>query len=299
MNRFLPLLVVFFLSPLLAPAEEGEKPAAESPETLEAAFHYQEGTVSLDNGLAEIKIPAGFRYLGPKDTETVLVRIWGNPSGDHTLGMIVPSNASPADDEGWGVIITYEEEGYVKDKDADSIDYQDLLKDMQEGTKESSEERVKQGYESIELVGWAESPSYDKASHKLYWAKELKFGDSEENTLNYNIRVLGRRGVLVLNAVAGINDLPLIREKMPAVIASIDFKEGHRYADFNPASDKVATYGLAALVAGGVAAKTGLLKGLIAIVLAAKKFIIVGVIALGVLIKNILMGKKRETPPVG
>src|SRR2546426_2131137 len=35
--------------------------------------------------------------------------------------------------------------------------------------------------------------------------------------------------------------------------------EGHRYADFVPGTDKVAEYGIAALIAGGVAAKAGLL----------------------------------------
>src|SRR5205814_4303057 len=120
-----------------------------------------------------------------------------------------------------------------------------------------------QGYAAMELIGWAAPPRYDKAAHKLYWAKELKFSGETGNTLNYNIRVLGRRGVLVLNAVAAMLQLPEIEKNTPKILAAIDFNPGNRYADFSEASgDKVASYGIAALVAGGVAAKLGLFKGL-------------------------------------
>ena len=43
------------------------------------------------------------------------------------------------------------------------------------------------------------------------------------------------------------------------LLASLDFAAGKRYADFNSSTDKVAEYGLAALVAGVAAKKLGLL----------------------------------------
>src|SRR4029453_13707793 len=96
-------------------------------------------------------------------------------------------------DEGWGVVITYDEDGFVEDDDAAEINYTELLADMQKDTRSESEAREKGGCKSIELVGWAAPPHYDDATHKLYWAQELSFGSSPEHTLNYNIRVLGRR----------------------------------------------------------------------------------------------------------
>jgi uncharacterized membrane-anchored protein len=129
--------------------------------------------------------------------------------------------------------------------------------------------------------------------HKLYWAKELKFRGADENTLNYNIRILGRRGVLVLNAVAAMSQLPEIEQKAPKILAAIDFNPGHRYADFSEAAgDKVASYGIAALVAGGVAAKLGLFKGLWVAILAAKKFVIIGFVALAAWLRK-LFGKNK------
>src|SRR4029450_9273352 len=117
--------------------------------------------------------------------------------------------------------------------------------------------RSKMGYPETQLVGWATPPRYDKATHKMYWAKELKFADSEENTLNYNIRILGRYGVLVLNAVAGMRQFNQIETNTPDLVKMVEFNQGNRYADFNSDTDKVAAYGLAALVAGGLAAKAG------------------------------------------
>jgi uncharacterized membrane-anchored protein len=194
------------------------------------------------------------------------------------------------------VVITYDKDGHVKDDDADSIKYDELLKEMQEGIAEANAARKQQGYGTMALVGWAEAPRYDKASHKLYWAKELRFDDAKQNSLNYNIRVLGREGVLVLNAVAGMDQIAHIKGEMQTVTAFTEFNPGNRYADFDAKSDKVAEYGLAALVAGGVAAKLGFFGKLFALLLAFKKLIFVGVAVAGTgLLK--LFGRKKDAAP--
>ncbi|MEO7777208.1 MAG: DUF2167 domain-containing protein, partial [Fibrobacteria bacterium] len=135
-------------------------------------------------------------------------------------------------------------------------------------------------------VGWAEKPHYDKDAHKLHWAKELRFGDSQENTLNYNIRILGRKGVLVLNAVAGMSSFPAVKEGIRPILDAVDFQEGHRYSEFNPKLDKVATYGIGGLVAGGILAKVGFFKLLLVGLLALKKFLIIGVVAVIAIVRR-------------
>ncbi|MBK7947381.1 MAG: DUF2167 domain-containing protein [Deltaproteobacteria bacterium] len=247
---------------------------------LDAALEYQSGSIPIGDGLATLSLPDTLRYMNPENTERLLVEGWGNPSGGGTLGMIVPSGSSPLSGDSWGVVLSYDEEGYVSDEDADGIDYDTMLEEMQAATNEENAARAEQGFEQVELVGWAERPRYDAETHKLFWAKELAFEGSPSNTLNYNVRVLGRRGVLVLNAVASMDQLELIQSVMPGVIAAAEFDEGHRYADYQPGTDKLATYGIAALVAGGVAAKSGLLTKLIALALAGKKLLIPALVAL-------------------
>jgi uncharacterized membrane-anchored protein len=271
-----------------APDEQMQARLAAAKKLVDG-LNYQQGEITLGGGVAKLTVPAEFRYLNPKDTDTVLIKIWGNPPGEEsTLGMLVPASTGPLDPSSWGVIITYDQDGYVKDDEAAKINYDDLLKEMQAGTREANKARQKEGYATVNLVGWAAQPRYDQATHKMYWAKELKFEEAEENTLNYNIRVLGRRGVLVLNAVSGMSQLQEIEKAAPTILSMVDFQEGHRYADFNPASDKVATYGIAALVTGGVLAKGGFFKVLIGAILAFKKFAIIGAIALFAGLKSLL-----------
>ena len=293
MKKYAALLL---LTPWLCLADDppARAPSLESLQTLAASLHYQQGKIPLKSGLATITLPDNFRYLSPDDTDIVLHKMWGNPQGPKTLGMIVPSEQSILDPRAWAVVVTYSDDGYIKDSDAGKIDYTKLLKEMQEGTREASKEREKAGYPSIELVGWAKPPHYDQETHKMYWAKEIKFGGTRNNTLNYNIRVLGRGGVLVLNAVAPMSSLPDIEEQVPALVTMTEFDSGKRYADFNGSTDKVAAYGLAALVAGGIAAKAGLFKVLWLGLLALKKFVIIGFIALAGFIKKLF---NRNQPP--
>jgi uncharacterized membrane-anchored protein len=142
---------------------------------------------------------------------------------------------------------------------------------MQDQTRAASKKRVADGYESLELLGWARQPYYDKASKKLYWAKRLRFGDATDETLNYNIRILGRRGVLNLNVVASMEALPWIDRQNGDILSMVSFNQGNLYKEFNPSIDEAAAYGIAGLIAGGVLTKTGFFKGLLVLLLASKK----------------------------
>lgn len=306
MKKIHPLLCIsfcIFILPLLAvgqekqesptpaaekSAEEKQKEALESAQAIIKQLQFKQGEITLANGLAKVSLPEDFSYLDGNDTVTVLTKLWGNPPSEgKPLGMLLSKDADLLSDDSWVVVMEYEEDGHVSDEDANKIDYKDLLKSMQKGSLEVNKKRVEQGYPPITLVGWAASPHYDQASHKLHWAKELKFGDSPTNELNYNIRVLGRQGVLVLNVIARMGQLQTIQAEMPKILSMVDFAPGQTYADYNPSTDKLATYGLAALVAGGVAAKMGLLKFLWVGILAFKKLIIVGVIAIGAFIAKL------------
>ncbi len=296
-NKVLLLLVGVLLTgwSILYADEPVPDSAAEPKEmTVEefvASLTFQQGKIELPGGIATLNLPESFRYLDPADTERVLVQAWGNPSGKGTLGMLVPTDVGVVAQNSWAVVIHYEEDGHVSDDDADSIDYDDLLQSMQEKVAEESKERLAKGYEAIKLVNWAAKPHYDKAAHKLYWAKEIAFGEDPEHTLNYNIRVLGRKGVLVLNAVSAMTQLGMVEREMAQVLSFTDFNSGNRYADFDSRQDKTAAYGLAALVAGGVAAKAGLFGKLFAVLLAAKKLVIAGVIGIGAFLTKLFRKK--------
>jgi uncharacterized membrane-anchored protein len=126
----------------------------------------------------------------------------------------------------------------------------------------------------VHLIGWGSPPYYDKNQHTLHWAKLLRFGDGLDETLNYNVRILGRKGVLVFNAIATPQQLPEIKASIPGLLANVSFVRGQQYNDFTSGIDEVAAYGIGGLVAGKVLAKVGLF-GLIL------KFWKIGLLALG------------------
>lgn len=257
-------------------------------------LNYKFGDVTLSDGLATLHLGEEFRYLGPSDAERVLTEAWGNPPGNVSLGMIVPADISPLDPtKGWGVVITYSEEGHVSDDDADEIDYDELLEQLQEATEEANGGRISAGYEPMHLVGWAEPPRYVGDKHSLYWAQQLAVDGAPQHSLNYAIRVLGRKGVLEFNAVSGIDQLAAIKPEMEAIFARVEFEEGNRYIDFDPDIDEVAAYGLGGLIAGKVALKAGLWAGLLKLLIAGKKFILFIVIGGIAGIKG-LLGMRKD-----
>jgi uncharacterized membrane-anchored protein len=300
--KYLLILCLIVFPATVAASKKTEKTAPKDPvaaaeksaaEAFEAQFDFQRGKIVLPGGMATLNVPENFRYLSPEQADRILVEAWGNPPGTKTLGMLFPSEVSPISEEGWGVVITFQEDGYVKDDEAGKINYNELLQQMKEATAEENKERQKQGYEAINLVGWAASPHYDRATHKLYWAKELNFAGAPANTLNYDIRMLGRRGVLSFNAVAAMNQLGAIENDMKEVLGFAEFNAGHRYADFSSGTDKVAAYGIGALIAGKVAAKVGLFKLALGFILAGKKFILLALIPVAGLVKKFFGGKSE------
>ena len=261
-------------------------------DSINALFSFQNGKIEIGEGVAYIEVPDGFKYLDPKQSKQVLEDIWGNPPSSIGLGMLFPQDCMPASDFTYAIEINFSDEGYIDDEDAQELNYDELLEEMIEDTREESKERERMNYGTVELIRWASPPFYDAETKKLHWAKELNFDGAEENTLNYDIRILGRRGFLNLTAIADMTELENIKSDIDQILSAVHFNEGHTYADFNPDIDKIAAYGIGGLIAGKVLAKAGLLAGL------AKfgKFILVGILALFGALRKRLFGKKEVAP---
>lgn len=223
------------------------------------ALDLRQGQIMLEGGMATVTVPEGYYFLGPKDARYVLSTVWGNPDDPTLLGMIFRRDQTPYAQGGWGLTLQFDPMGYVSDSDAETYDYASLLKQMQSDTLAENPQREKDGYQPIELLGWAATPHYEKGEHKLYWAKKLRFGDDKVETLNYNIRGLGRKGVLVANFIATMDELPAIEAAAPDVMKMISFTEGNRYSDFVAGTDAVADVGIGGLIAGGALANAGLI----------------------------------------
>ena len=159
---------------------------------------------------------------------------------------------------------------------------------MQEDSKSENEQRLRLGYPQVAIVGWASEPFYDSNTKKLHWAKELKFDSSEINTLNYNVRVLGRRGYMNLNVIGDMDVLQDVQNNINPILESVEFMPGNQYSDFDPDLDEVAAYGIGGLIAGKVLAKAGFFV----LLLKFWKFIAIGVVGLYAAFKKKIFGTK-------
>lgn len=258
-------------------------------DSAERSFHYKTGKVVLQNGLGTLNVAPGFKFLEGREAIYVLEEMWGNLKGQHPLGIIVPESDGAILSD-YAFILHYEDMGYVKDNDAKDINYDDLLKQLKEDSKESNKQRIAEGLQTIDVLGWASKPYYDNNRKILHWAKELKVGEDSAHTLNYDIRILGRKGVMVLQAVADMEMLDTVNKNLDKIIGMVSFNEGNRYSDFNSKTDDIAAWTIGGLVAGKVLAKVGFF----AIILKYIKLIFVAIAAAGGGIWRFITGKRKK-----
>lgn len=269
-----------------------------SAEAFLKSLHPQTGDIRIPEAKAVLHLGERYYFLPPAEARRVLVEAWGNPpsQGDGVLGLVIEQGKTIFDSP-WAAVITYEDTGHVSDSKAKEEDYASVLKSMQESQETANPEREKAGYPAMHLAGWAQPPSYDAASHSLIWARELQIAGSNTNALNYDVRLLGRTGVLSLNMLSEMPLLGDVRTAARAFGQSVTFEQGATYADFNASTDKAAEYGLAGLVAGGVAVAAAKKLGFLAIILKFGKVILVGIAAAGAAMLAFfrkLFGRKRE-----
>lgn len=281
MNQILKLMLALAGLCIAVPAL-GQAPAADQKArerqlvAILDSLHPASGDVAVPQASAVLHLGKDYYYLPADEARRVLVEGWGNPpeTAEGVLGLVFPAGKTFLDDV-WGAVITYDPVGYVADKDAASIDYDSLVKEMKDGIEAANEERTRQGYPAQHLVGWAQAPTYDPRSHSLVWARNVQFEGQTENTLSYDVRLLGRKGVLSLNMITGMSKLGETRQAAAKFAGAAEFQSGSRYADFKPGTDKEAEYGLAGLVAAGAGLAVAKKAGLIGIILAfGKKFLI-------------------------
>lgn len=208
------------------------------------------GEVVLGDAIARISLDNKLIYLDGPSTDRYLVDIWGNPPGMSTLGMIMPSEVDPLDDEAWGIIISWHPDGYFQAPTAAQLDPDLLLEKMRAVAARESQARQEIGENGVSLVGWVELPTFDVHQRALVWAQEYEFAGKDERTVNCQGLVLGRRGALVLKAVGPHSVTASVSRVLTDALRLIDFAPGERYHEFVPGTDKVAPYGIERLIIG-------------------------------------------------
>jgi uncharacterized membrane-anchored protein len=248
---------------------------------------------------AELQVAEGCRFTESKGARTFM-EITENPPSGAEVGLLLCETApegNPAAAETWFVVFEFDPSGYVKDDEKATLDGDAILATLREGQEGGNEERRRRGWVELTIDGWIKSPYYDERTNNLTWA--VSVSAEGDTTVNHSVRLLGRGGVMKADLVTGTGAFGLALPKFDEVIAGTTFVPGRTYAEWRE-GDKVAAYGLTALVAGGAGAaalKLGLFGKLWKVLAAGAKFIIVGLIAVGAWLKSLF--SRRSTAASG
>ena len=271
--RWILAVVVSLAGVSTLTAQESDADRKAERRRLFDSISWDEGPVTGTlGGEAKVPVPQDCRFTGSAGTKTFLELNENPTDGDERGTVICPG---PGENKGmWFVVFTYRGSGYVKDDERDAINADKLLAQLRKGNKAGNEERRRRGWETLELDGWERAPYYDERTNNLTWGLRL-IDASGDTTINHSVRLLGRGGVMEVDLVAGPALAQAAIPDFEAMLAGFTYVLGQQYAEWR-AGDKVAAYGLTALVAGGagaLAAKSGILakmgKGIIALVVAA------------------------------
>lgn len=277
-SRILAVLAVVFCGGIANAEGEKTRPGPD--------IEWTKGPAPFDLGsVAQVSLPEGYVFTGGKGTKT-LMELMQNPVSGHELGTVMPARSVGGGS--WFVVFEFSTIGYVTDTDRNKLDADGLLKSIREGTEEANKIRKERHWPTMSITGWNTPPFYDPKTNNLTWAVDGVSTNVDgankgtESVVNYSTRLLGRNGVMTIDLVLDPGDLQQTLPKFREILAGVSYKPGSRYAEFKQ-GDKLAGYGLTALVAGGagaIAVKTGLLAKF-------WKLIVAAVIGFGALLKKV------------
>jgi len=283
--RIFVAVSVLCVCALIVVGQSRKRPSpSPTPETFGwASFEgvtWQKGPSVGDLGThAQVKVPEGYVFAGARDTRTIM-EANHNPITGKEMGFVAPAG------EDWYAVFEFDDVGYVKDDEKDSLDQNALLDSIKQGTEAGNKERLRRGWPTMTIIGWETPPRYNDITHNLEWA--IRAQSEGLPVINHNTRVLGRGGVMEVTLVA---DPAVLAETMPkfkAMLDGFEFKQGKRYAEFR-AGDKTAAYGLTGLIVGGGTAalvKTGAFKWL-------WKLLVAGAAGVAALVKKLFSRNKN------
>ena len=240
---------------------------------------------------ARVSVPENCAFTG-KDGTRQFMELSQNPVSGSELGTVICKlvDAKGETESTWFAVFEFDDSGYVKDDEKESLDGDAILASLKEGNEQGNKERKRRGWEALYLDGWQRAPHYDERTRNLTWATRLHAEDSAQ-VLNHSVRLLGRGGVMSADLVVSPEYYDRALPAFNAVVGNFRYKSGHTYAEWRE-GDKLATYGLTALVAGGAGAalvKTGLLQKF-------GKAIIVALAGAATAVKKFFFGKGKDSP---
>ena len=276
--RLLSLIFVFSFFPFVASATVNPDDAANAIRALD--WHVGPQTENVASK-ATLNTDSTLAFLDEGNSKKFLELTGNIPESGNFVLLSTKHN--------WWATFSFSPLGYVKDDE--KIDPDALLQQLKDSDAGANEERKRLGIPPLKTEGWYIPPHYDAESKRLEWG--LKLSSEGQIVLNYTIRLLGRTGVMNATLVSSPETLDTDVRAFKAALPGFEFNSGERYTEFKQ-GDRVAEFGLAALIAGGAAAvatKKGLWAVMAGFFAAAWKFIVIAVMGLFAWLRSFFKSK--------
>lgn len=272
MKKVLTVLVLACCAALAAAADGEQK----SNPLSELNWHVGPATEKVGTQ-ATLKTSEGLMFLDDANSKKFLELTGNIPESGNNILLSRKDN--------WWAAFSFNPSGYVKDDE--KIDADALLKNLKSNDESSNEERKRLGISPLVTEGWYVPPHYDAQTKTLEWG--LKLNSDGHAVLNYTVRLLGRTGVMSATLVSDPEHLDADMKAFKAALLGFDFASGEKYSEYRE-GDKMAAYGLGALIAGGAAAvatKKGFWAVLATFFASAWKFIALAVVGAGTWLRSL------------
>ena len=105
------------------------------------------GVIPFPECHASLEVPVGFVFLDFDQSKKLIVDYWNNPESrmPNVLGALIPKDSKAFYQISVAYVISYDNCGYIKDDDANSIDYDELLKQLQQECNNENDSLPKEG----------------------------------------------------------------------------------------------------------------------------------------------------------
>lgn len=237
----------------LQPKEEAQiyKSLNRQLDSIDKKLEFKTGQLLLANGKIRMTVPDDFQFIEGEQARFILEDLWGNYSDGEVCGMLVKKGFKVTRlINDFSFVISYSDIGHVQDKEDRELNHNDLLATLRQNMELSNERRIANGVNTMQVEKWALVPYYDDYKKAVYWANSIKVNGTDEEILNYNLRLLGRTGVIKINAVATMDQFPAIKQILPQIISQVRFPDGQQYADYKDGDDRKSDQSIRELIAG-------------------------------------------------
>lgn len=215
---------------------------------FEASLDYKKGCVPISENRATLWLMDDYRFLEAMDAKKILDGLWGLPYSKKTVGIILPPETGPFSENAWAFIINFDAFGHISDLDANTLDPDAILSKMRQNLINENIKRQNENRQTIEITDWVIKPKYEKSNHRLYWAIRYSFSNEIENEIIYNIKILGRNGVLSLNTQVSEKLIGPLRNHIKNVLLFPEFNPGQKYDDFDAQKETSAVLKMSDLI---------------------------------------------------